>query len=379
MLGYYDFEEYFPNLISELGNAERYYPIIKEYLAGKLFITDLTTKFMYYWNSLEHLTNIFWGTKNQTKIFLSSTFHRLRLHLVRSLREFFGSTENIGQFFPNTIFEQGVESIKNKINNSPPIKEKIKKMCLLIGYVLNNEEDQLIDKAYFFRNKLYHGGLELNIIFERYLQRFNVTTFTYSDYYNLIQKFLFLFERLLLQILNFIPNYLRAQEYRPLRQLLFWQNPIRRPINFGRERNDLTVEDRHIEDINTGLRVIKRKCKYLPLINFLENLSSRINETLENENIEGSLIPDSGVQEIQITFSEAFKGDFAVIINDRASWERSREALFKSNIENNSNQFYIEFPLYKSSECFSSPSIKRSEGRFLTSFIDIKKGEIENL
>lgn len=377
-----DVENLFPILLLRLKKNDKYLPFIEEYLTSRTRTRNIIIQYMISWNNLEHLTNIFWEIKGETKLFESRKVAQIN-KIIKSAKE-----DDIA--FPYISLEE----VNDKIffNNIPPILTKIRIMCKKIHLTLTEEEFITIKKAHYIRNRLFHKVYDISKINDKFRRKFNLPDFQTKGYGYIIRKFLMVLEKILLRLFQFTPRCLKIYEPSQYFHNLKWK---KMGIYSKKEEKDIydfifnsrnnidSLEINHKNHIINQFLEVKQKIffrgKYISLLKLLNHLNERISFLLKRSIIIGYVDTKfHNKNRILLQFKENLKGIYYVKRKEDhlAVGYVQPSTTFISTPNENYNGYQIEFELIKTQES-SRHHLKKEQikinGEFFTLLIDIKK------
>ncbi len=376
-----DIENLFPILLLRLKKNNKYLPFIEEYLTSRTKTQNIMIQYMISWNNLEHLTNIFWESEGETKLFESRKVAQIN-KIIKDVVE-----DDI--VFPYI----SVKDVKEQIffNNRPPVFTKIHIMCKKIHLNLTKEEITIIKKVLWIRNKLFHKVYDISKINDEFSRRFNLPDFQTRDYGYIIIKFLLILEKILLRLFQFTPRCFKVIERRPYFHFLEWKKigiyskkkekdvyDIIFNSKDSLEPSEVNYKNHHINQFLEIKQKIFFRGKYISLLKLLDHLKKRIHHFLKRSIIVGYVDTKfHGKNQILLQFKEDLKGIYyAKRRDDNISVAYVQPSTrFISNPRKDYNGYQIEFDLIRTQESSSSYRDRNQikiNGEFFTLLIDIK-------
>ena len=376
-----DVEDLFPILLLRLKKNEKYLPFIEEYLFSRIRAGNIMLQFMVSWNTLEHLTNIYWKLRGGTKLFKKDKVEEIN-SLIKNINE-----DDIK--FPFISLEE----IKKRVSfhNRPPILILIREMCKKIHLKLDEDEFLTIRQVHYIRNNLFHRLYDISELNEDFSTKFKLKDFQTKDYGNLIMKFMLILDKILLRLFQFTPTCLKIIKSDQYFHHLEWKKinvyskrkeiDINKLILNSRKKDDLSKLGNRDYIIKEFLDIKKKiffRGKYISLLKFLDHLKERINYFLKKSIIIGSVDTQiHGKKKILLQFKENLKGIYyAKRVDDHTSVIFVQSSKFSSIPNEDYNAYQIRFELFTTEEfhniCFKREYIK-IKGEFFTLLIDIKK------
>ena len=381
-----DTENLFPILLLRLKRNKQYLPFIEEFLFSRIRAGNIIVKFMVGWNTLEHLTNIYWSfnkkLRGKTKLFNKAK----KKEINKTIKNF--SEEDIK--FPYISSEEIKERVS--FQNRPPILVLIRELCNRIHLRLDDDEFLTIQQVHFIRNKLFHRVYGIREINEDFSKKFNLNEFHEKEYIPILSKFMLILEKIMLRLFQFIPVCLQLNKMNDYWHYLKWkkmqvysrrkEKDINQIIIDSWEKRDpdeLNDKDFYIGKLLEEKQPIFFRGKFISLLKLLNRLNKKIKDLLENSLIAGDVDTRMhGKGRILLQFKEFLNGIYYTEREDDNTAVNFVESStqFKSIPYNKDYGFYLTFEMFLKSESselsFNRESIK-IEGEFLTLLIDIKE------
>ncbi len=166
-----DLEMFFPVLLLRLKKAKYYLPFIEEFLFSQIRAGNIIIKFMVSWNTLEHLTNIYWKLLKKTKLFPSNKNKKITKVIKKVINTF--NEKDIE--FPYISLKE----IKRRASfyNRPAIKILIFELCKRIHLKLAPDEILSIKQVHYIRNKLFHSVYSMQEFTDDFTKEFKLKKF----------------------------------------------------------------------------------------------------------------------------------------------------------------------------------------------------------
>ena len=377
-----DTENLFPILLLRLKRNKQYLPFIEEWLFSRIRAGNIIVKFMVGWNTLEHLTNIYWKLRGETKLFEKAK----KVEINETIRNF--SKDDIK--FPYISSEE----IKKRVSfyNGPPILTLIQELCNRIHVRLDDDEFLTIQQVHFIRNHLFHKVYGIRKINEAFSKKFNLNEFHEKEYIPILRKFMLISEKIMLRLFQFIPGCLQIEKMNDYFHYLKWKkmgvyskrkekdiNQI--IIDSWKKKNPDELEDR---DFYTGKlfeekQTIFFRGKFLSLLKLLNKLDKKIKDLLENSLIAGNVDTRMhGRGRVLLQFKENLNGFYYAEREDDNTGVNYVRTLtqFKSIPHEEYHGFHLTFEIllkHESSELSFNRERIKIEGELLTMLIDIKE------
>ncbi len=245
-----DVEYRFSKILTRFWGKESYIEDIEEYLTGKLLSFYVTDKISHFWNSLEHLAHRYCKEKDLDRILNVKKLGKINRVILDVLK--FLKKEDV--VFPNLNKAQILSGNLLKLNNKPPIINKIFYLCDKIHFNLTNDEKNLIRVVHFIRNKLFHETQYILHYARELTRRYSIPNFNYRDLGEIEIKFSLLVERIFMKFFRIIPNYFE------LRRELMYHKLINKSyiIPYLQKRRNERREQRndYLNRIGLTIRVI---------------------------------------------------------------------------------------------------------------------------
>ncbi len=377
-----DTENLFPILLLRLKRNKQYLPFIEEFLFSRIRAGNIIVKFMVGWNTLEHLTNIYWKLRGETKLFEKAK----KVEINKTIRNF--SKDDIK--FPYISSEE----IKKRVffYNGPPILTLIRELCNRIHVRLDDDEFLTIQQVHFIRNHLFHKVYDIHKINEAFSKKFNLNEFHEKEYIPILRKFMLISEKIMLRLFQFIPGCLQIEKMNVYFHYLKWkkmkvyskrnEKDINQIIIDAREkRNSTKLEDGnfYIRNFLEEKQNIFFRGKYISLLKLINRLDKKIKDLLEKSLIAGEVDTRiHGRRKILLQFKDNLRGiyysereDDNTVVNFVRSPTRFISIPHKEHLG-----FQLEFEMllnHESSQHSFNRDLIRIEGKFLTLLIDIKE------
>lgn len=381
-----DVEKSFPILLLRLEKNYVYLPFIEEHLVGRIESQNIMIEIMANWNTLEHITNIFWKTKEKTRVLKKEKARQITKILKKHLKHI--SEEDLE--FPLISLKDWKDNVA--FFNIPPILEKIKGMCKKIHISLTPNDFLIIRKVNYLRNRLFHEIYDIRELNNEFSREFNISKFQTKDYGFLNAEFLLILEKILLRLVKFTPRCFKLVKRNNYSHHLKWRK-INTPFNLREQDiNDIIIAEREkidgsennyddfmMREFIEGKQQIFFRGKYLSLLKFLSRSINRINNFLTNSIIVGDIETKiHGKRKILLQFSDNLKG---IYFSKREDDHRSVQFVkspsqFTSVAHKKYRGYYLTFELFPTHETshhsFKKETIK-IDGEFLTLMINIEK------
>jgi hypothetical protein len=142
-------ENIFPILLVRLEKNSVYLPFIEEHLVGRIRSHNVMIEIMANWNTLEHITNIFWKIKEKTRVLKKEKARQITKIIKKHIKHI--SEEDLE--FPLISLKDWKDNVA--FYNNPPILEKIKGLCKNIHLKLT-EDDFLIITLKINRRRFFN-------------------------------------------------------------------------------------------------------------------------------------------------------------------------------------------------------------------------------
>ena len=380
-----DVEKLFPILLVKLEKNKVFLPFIEEHLVGRIRSQNIMIEFMANWNTLEHITNIFWKSKGKTRVLKKEKAREITKIIKKKIK----IIKEKDLEFPIISLKKWKKGVS--FYNIPPILEKIRVMCKNIHLNLSEDEILTIKKVNYLRNRLFHEIYNIEELNNEFSKEFNITNFQTKDYDLLNAKFLLILEGILLRLLNFTPRCFEIVKRNDYLHYLKWKM-IKTPFKLREQDiNDLIIAEHekrdksnkdHINfimrDYLEGKQQIFFRGKYIPLLKLFDRIIKRINCFLTKSIIVGEIETNIyGKRKILLQFKENLKGIYYSQREDdhvSVGFVKS-SSQFISIPHKKYLGYQLTFELLGSQET-SHYSHKRKvikiDGEFLTLLIDIK-------
>jgi hypothetical protein len=381
-----DVEKSFPILLVRLEKNNVYLPFIEEHLVGRIRSQNIMIEFMANWNTLEHITNIFWKIKEKTRVLKKEKARQITKIIKKHIKHI--SEEDLE--FPLISLKDWKDNVA--FYNNPPILEKIKGLCKNIHLKLTEDDFLIIKKVNYLRNRLFHEIYDIRELNNEFSRDFNISEFQTKDYGFLNAVFLLILERILLRLLKFTPRCFKLVKRNKFSHHLKWRN-INTPFKLReqdindiilaeREKRD-SSENNHDEFIMRKILEVKQKIffrgKYLSLLKFLNRSINRINNFLTSSIIVGDIETKiHGKSKILLQFRDNLKGIYySKRESDHTAVEFVKsQSQFTSVPHKKYRGYNLTFELFRTHET-SQLSFKKElikiNGEFFTLMIDIKR------
>ena len=381
-----DVEKSFPILLVRLEKNNVYLPFIEEHLVGRIRSQNIMIEIMANWNTLEHITNIFWKTKEKTRVLKKEKARQITKIIKKQIINI--SEEDLE--FPLISLKDWKDNVA--FHNIPPILEKIKGMCKSIHITLTQNEFLIIRKANYLRNRLFHEIYNIEELNNEFSREFNISNFQTKDYGFLNAEFLLILEKFLLRLLKFTPRCFNLVKSNDYSHYLKWRN-IKTPFKLREQDiNDIIKVERKKRDssennhtgfimrsILEGKQKIFFRGKYLSLLKFLNRIINRLNHFLTSSFIVGEIETQiHGKRKILLQFRDNLKGTYYTKGEDdhtSAGFVIS-PSQFTSVPHKKYRGYNLTFELVPTHETsqysFKKESIK-IDGEFFTLLIDIER------
>lgn len=380
-----DVEKSFPILLVRLEKNNVYLPFIEEHLVGRIESQNMMIEIMANWNTLEHITNIFWKTKEKTRVLKKEKARQMTKIIKKHIKNI--TLEDLE--FPLISLEDWKKNVA--FFNKPPILEKIKGMCKKKHITLTQNDLLSIRKMNYLRNRLFHEIYDIRELNNKFSRKFNISNFQTKDYGLLNAEFLLILERILLRLIEFTPRCFKIVKSNDYSHHLKWRK-INTPLKLREyDINDIILGEKGKNDGSDnefrdymmrkfieGKRKILFRGKYLSILKFLSRSINRINNLLTNSIIVGDVETKiHGKRRILLQFSENLKGLYYSSREDdhvHVQFVKS-PSQFTSVRHFKYHGYNLTFELIPTQEN-SHHSMKREiikiDGRFITLLIDIK-------
>lgn len=379
-------EKLFPILLVRLEKNNVYLPFIEEHLVGRIRSQNIMIEIMANWNTLEHITNIFWKTKEKTRVLKKVKARQITKIIKKHIKNI--SEEDLE--FPLISLKDWKDNVA--FYNIPPILEKIKGMCKKIHITLKQNDFLIIKKVNYLRNRLFHEIYDIRELNNELSREFNISNFQTKDYGFLNAEFLLILERILLRLVKFTPRCFKLVKRNDYLHHLNWRN-INTPFKLREQDiNDIIIAERekrdssennHHEFIMRKFLEVKQKIffrgKYLPLLKFLNRSINRINNFLTSSIIVGDIETKiHGKRKILLQFRDNLKGIYySKREDDHTAVEFVKsQSQFTSVPHKKYRRYNLTFELFRTHET-SQLSFKKEpikiNGEFFTLMIDIKR------
>ena len=380
-----DVENIFPILLVRLEKNGAYLPFIEEHLVGRIRSQNIMIEIMANWNTLEHITNIFWKIKEKTRVLKKVKAQQITKILKKHIKNI--SEEDLD--FPLISLKDWKDNVA--FYNIPPILEKIKGMCKKIHITLPLSDFLIIKKVNYLRNRLFHEIYDIRELNNEFSRKFNTSNFKIKDYGFLNAEYLLILERILLRLLEFTPRCFKLVKRNDYSHHLKW-GKIKTPSKLREQDiNDIILAERGNSDGSDnefriymmrkfieGKRKIFFRGKYLSLLKFLDRSINRINNFLTNSIIVGDIETKiHGKRKILLQFSDNLKGTyFSKREDDHTSVQFVKSpSQFTSIAHKKYRGYYLTFELFlthETSHHFLKKETIKINGEFFTFLIDIK-------
>lgn len=315
------FEPFFPKIVEKISENKEYSEVFDEFINGKI-IKKTEYKIVYLWNTLEHISDRYLKNKKKSKIIQDTKFEELKNLIKIRLNDLDQS---------DLVFAENLEDARNilikKMNNYPQIIDKI-----LFMFKTNNlysyDNEQIIRKVYYLRNRIFHNGIYLPQLLDKFKNKFpEEISFSSEDLKHLLKKFEYLIIIILVSLLELNQIFEIDETNR-----LVWKEQF--PIDDSYFNYKITTEDgRVIEQVSevfhshfkskTELKAyivktinyLSRKPKFLKLIGFLNKIERYWSKLISLNNIP-SYTDDYG-EEFNLRFENEKVGNFIVSSNSK--------------------------------------------------------------
>ncbi len=385
--------KYLPLLLFQTYGKIDYLYVIEDYLEAKLRNFSIEVQIIRYWNTLEHMSEIYWKNRGKNKLLTDTKYETFK----GEINAFLDRLKREDIVFPKTTLIRVKELINSKINNYPGIKDKIFEMCKRVRFNLNQYNyKERIKRMYWIRNELFHRGQPLRRLVVDYKNKYHLNNYTLRDLSRDIIVFGIIIEKIFLTLLGFMPRYLYLEEKNQKNYKLHWK-----PLCFSKSYNIPRIErynhlldrslrlfsldpDQHrLFQLETEKEYLSYNCKYFQLISFLcLKLLPLIDNNLRHPPFKGKLETPLGPLDLETGFRDTINGildgRYFTYTNNEDKikwWMNFKSSLFKSS---KYLGFYLEFELLSKSTIFNeipiakSTSKKEIMGSFETFIIDIK-------
>ena len=278
LLGNFDvryFEPFIPLILEKLLKNKQYTEVFEEYIYGKT-IKKVEYRIVYLWNTLEHISDGFLEIKKKHMLIQEEKFNKLK-ELVKIKIDEFDQSDLV---FSLSI-EDAKEKIVRKMDNYPQIVDKILYMFKTQS-LYTIESENIIRQMYYLRNRIFHNGIYLPQLLSKFERKYlDKIPFTLKDLEELIEKFEYLINKILLSVLE-LNDLFEVKE----NNKLMWTKQF--PKDYSYFNFEFTTKNGHkIEQvaglyhsgfkskenlesyITKTIQYLSRKDKYLKLLNFL--------------------------------------------------------------------------------------------------------------
>ena len=370
-----DIENLFPILLLRLKKNKHYLPFIEEFLFSWIRAGNINVKFMVSWNTLEHLTNIYWKLRGKTKLFKSEKKQEINA----SIQNFQEEDIEFPYITPAEI-EKRVSFF-----NRPPITTLIRELCKRIHLRIDDDEFLTIRQVHYIRNKLFHRIYDIRELNEDFSNKFNLNDFETKDYGNVIRKLMLILEKIILRLFQFIPACFQIKKVNDYFHYLEWKKIRVYSKIKEKDINEIILESRsennnfHLRQFLEAKQKIFFKGKYISLLRLLNRLDKKLKNLLENSLIVGEVDTRiHGKRKILLQFKDNLKGIYCANREDdhvSVNFVRFSTPFISIPLKNN-HGYQLKFELLvtqESSHHFFKKGQIKINGEFITLFMEIIK------
>lgn len=345
-------ENHFSSVLVRLLRRKKYLEYVDEFLIGKLKSYHLGFELLNYWNTLEHIANNYWTDKGKNKILKSEVVRKINKIIIDNLKD----VSNDMLIFQGLSLDEILNKNLLLCNNTPPIRDKILKMCEKNYIRLNEEEKDIIKMIHHLRNQLDHSEYYLTNIIQGFLDRFKLQKFILKDLIYIVIKFSLIVQKVLLKLLKIIPNYYILDDkneyyHKLIPKIMKLPSKIEEDkkaeafFNESFDMSGLSEKERSLKHLRYDKLRLLNRARYMPLIKFIGRLRKKYYNLTYNNSFSGRIIGEDFELPVKMKFEDDLNFSFETTTKEKIFFEEvsQEELTFKVDDSGKIANFGVEF------------------------------------